>query len=151
FQFSLMLTQLSLDKLAFQFLWPESPVWAARSDQALGSLAICFALLFAQEFLARRDRTARVLSAVAVVMALVSPLTDSGAFKTLLGVVLRLSIVAISRLALLAHLERSVNAKFFIAAWTLLLLGAAMAAGNALGVFDRIDGFAFLKAGSTAE
>jgi diguanylate cyclase (GGDEF)-like protein len=135
---SMAVAQLSMLGLGNQFLWPNWPAW--------GNLAIplgfCstgfFGALFTRLFLEtakttpRCDRLLALLQAsfvLAGATAVFYAYRPAGMATALLGAAF--AIVAVATAALCAF-RRQAGARLFLAAWSLLLLGAALSALRAL-------------------
>lgn len=158
FQVTNGLAQAALDKYTFQYLWPSSPAWAARSALVLGCLAMAAALAFARAFLDTRrlsprlDAAMRVFSVAALVLAAVWAVIDHSALKTLVGVHFIGSIVLIVVAATVAATRTgSRNARVFLVAWAVLLAGTATAVLQALGIIVPHGGYPLMKLGSAVE
>lgn len=139
FQASIVLAQLAADKLAFQYLWPEYPRWAARSEQVFGCAALATGLKFADEFLdvkAISPRSHRLLSLCAwviVALGVVSTSTEHAGFKTFLGLYFLACICLIFFVCVKAQRAGSRNASIFLAAWSIVLVGLFIVVLYALG------------------
>ncbi|MEQ8406896.1 MAG: sensor histidine kinase [Gammaproteobacteria bacterium] len=81
-ELAILLFMLHMDGLAFQYLWPDSPVWNAHATMVFGHLVNLMALLFAVSFLELKTRSVifyRLLTgiaAVAFIMLLLTPLIE---------------------------------------------------------------------------
>jgi signal transduction histidine kinase len=163
FQVTNALTQASLDKYTFQYLWPGHPIWAARSVPVLEFLSITAALAFARTFLATRrlsprlDAVMRVLSIAGLVFATVWTLPEADARITLivamLGAVHYLGSIVIIAVAatVVAARTGSTNARVFVAAWAVLVAATVMAVLEVMGILVSQDGFPLTKLGSAVE
>lgn len=152
------LTQASVDKYTFQYLWPGQPAWAARSDQVLGCLAMAAALAFARGFLdtgrlsPRLDAPMRVLAIAGLGLAAVAAVTVDATLNTLIGAHFLGSVALIAVAATVAAARTgSTNARVFLVAWAVLLVGTVVAVLAALGIVVSQDGFLLMKLGSAVE
>lgn len=173
FQVTNGLTQAALEHYTFQYLWPDHPAWAARSVAVLEFLAFAAALAFARAFLDTRRRSPRLDAALRVAwitdlaLAAVWVLADPDALQmlggrdfldslvvslALLGSVLALLSSLLVTVAAIAAAARpgATNARVFLVAWAVLLVGGLSGALTVLGVI-WLDGFALLKVGSAVE
>lgn len=127
---SFSLFQFSLNGLAFEYLWPESPRWGLQSTPFFLSLSLVAIIEFSSQFL-RFDRhlprVKRVLRGVQLVMVGVaaagmvvdySPLIR---IATLAGLIVSLVIFVAGWY--IWRNRRLVQARYFIIAWTSLLGG----------------------------
>lgn len=115
--------------LSFQFLWPNSPWWGNQSLLLFLAVSILWALQFSRGFLnlssiaPKLDRIAFILQAFAAVGfigGLVLPYALVIVPMALLTLVVTVVILAMGSTSLLAGYK---PARYFMAAWTMLLLG----------------------------
>ncbi|HDZ10151.1 7TM diverse intracellular signaling domain-containing protein [Pseudohongiella sp.] len=134
------LYSLSTQGLAYQYLWPEAPGWANRSTGVFSLIASVAGILFVRSFLNlksldhRLDRAARlfaVLAALGVVASLV--VASSLVNRMALGFVAVFTLlVTVSGLLAKRRLVRA--ARFFVSAWTILLIGILLELLQRMGV-----------------
>ncbi len=124
-----ILFQMSLNGLAFEYLWPESPKWGNIATPFFVGYAALTIVLFARVFLQTRiyvprfDRILKVLAALAAI-AMLTSLVASYTIAMKLGTIVSLfaSICVVG--AGLWSLKIGVRqAAFFLLAWSALLLG----------------------------
>jgi signal transduction histidine kinase len=157
FEAAMVLLQASQDKIAFQYLWPRAPAWAARSEQLLAGLTMLGALGFTVAFLdlgrciPRLAKLLRTLMALAVAVLIASQLTVAPAFEEGVGIFLIVCVVAIAASGAVAAGRGQANARFFVVAWIPLLVGTVLAILGALGLVSNIMAFIIFKVGSAAE
>lgn len=158
FQIGMALANAAIDKYTFQLLWPNSPVWAERSEQALIMLALGAAMLCARWLLdtpglaPRVDRVLRGLAVVAFVVAAVTAVRDAPPIA--LFAIAAFFFVGIALLVLAASLVArtgSPHGRIFLVAWALLFAGTFAAGLAATGVIQSFAGYDLLKLGSAAE
>ena len=115
--------------LAFEFLWPNSPVWGNQALLVQLSLTLIFGMQFTRTFLdtarfaKRLDRVAMVLQALAGFGLLASFAVSYGTLilpLALLTVLVTVMIVALGTLGLVKGYR---PARFFMIAWAMLLAG----------------------------
>jgi diguanylate cyclase (GGDEF)-like protein len=115
--------------LSFQYLWPDSPAWANRSVLVLIGATVFLGLQFTRRFLdtaeaaPRLDRFTRGLQALAlagIAAAFVAPYSLVIQGLAMLTVVAAVTIITLGSFGLLAGFQ---PARYFMAAWSLLLLG----------------------------
>lgn len=173
FQITNGLAQTAFNKYTFQYLWPDHPVWAMQSVPVLEFLVLATGLMFARAFLdvrrmsPRLDTAMRGLAIGSLVLAGVWMLArpdglTSGAARALAPVVLILPVVG-SGVALASTVLITVagvacavrpgatNARVFLVAWAVLLVGTAIAVLASLGAIAAGDGFPMMKLGSAVE
>ncbi|TMQ05048.1 MAG: hypothetical protein E6J91_41735 [Deltaproteobacteria bacterium] len=173
FQITNGLAQTAFNKYTFQYLWPDHPVWAMQSVPVLEFLVLATGLMFARACLdvrrmsPRLDTAMRGLAIGSLVLAGVWMLArpdglTSGAARALAPVVLILPVVG-SGVALASTVLITVagvacavrpgatNARVFLVAWAVLLVGTAIAVLASLGAIAAGDGFPMMKLGSAVE
>lgn len=158
FQLSTALSIGAIDKYSFQYLWPNHPVWALRSEQVLDLVALAAALLCARwlldtlRFAPRLDALFRVLSPFALALGIAAAFLDPfpaalfGVAATF-GIGIALLVVA----AAVVTYRGNPNGRIFLLGWTLLFMGVVGAGLFAVGAVEETVGFSILKAGSAAE
>jgi signal transduction histidine kinase len=158
FQVAMATANAAIDKYTFQFFWPNSPVWAARSEQVLNMLALAAAMLCARWLLdtpklaPRIDRALRGIGAVALVMGAVATLADATplALVSIAGVFL-IGITMLVVAATVVARAGSPHGRIFLVAWAVLFAGTFFAGLAAIGVLQTLAGYDLLKIGSAAE
>jgi signal transduction histidine kinase len=158
FQVGMALANGAIDKYTFQFLWPQHPVWAERSEQALIMFALGAAMMCARRLLdtprltPRTDRVLRALSLVAFAAFAVTSVIDAPPLA--LFAIAAFFFVGIAMLVLAASLVArtgSPHGRIFLVAWSLLFAGTFAAGLAAVGVIQSLAGYDLLKVGSAAE
>lgn len=134
-----MLLQLSLNGLAFQYLWPDSTEWTNIATPFLIGASLFTVILFSDSFLRVKDFNksfARFLSVLKILTLVVAvmPFIFSYQLSVVCSAVLAL-IVAPSVIisAFIVNREGYRPAKYFIIAWTVLLVGMVLYALKNLG------------------
>jgi two-component system NtrC family sensor kinase len=158
FQVAMVLGQLAVDKLAFQYLWPELPRWAARSEQVFGCAAVAAGTMFARRFLeigavsARLDRVLSLLTWVVCALGIVAVFTEHARFKMLVGLAFVFCVLAIFYAAVAAFRAGRNNARFFLVAWSIILASVFIVVPTSFGLVPAIVSPDWiLKIGSAAE
>lgn len=158
FQVGMALANAAIDKYTFQFLWPNSPVWAERSEQAFIMFALGAALLCARRLLdtsrlaPRVDRVLRGMALVAFAVGAATSLRDASPLA-LFGIA-AFFFVGVAMLVLAASLVArtgSPHGRIFLVAWSLLFAGTLAAGLAAIGGIQSFAGYDLLKVGSAAE
>ena len=132
--------QLSLNGLGNQFLWPNSPAWGNLAFAGGLAAAGLFGALFTRDFLQTRRNLPRLdgvvtglaaLFALCIVLSVLAPYRLAAILTTLTG-------VAFSLVAMFAGLRcwraGQAGARTFLLAWTMLLVGVAVASLNYLNL-----------------
>lgn len=131
--------QAGLTGFGGQFLWPQLGWWANLAPVAGMSATGFFAVLFARGFLSTPRQLPRIdralialaaLFALCFLSALLLPYWISARLLNGVGIVFSVSVVAVGAYSL--H-QGHPGARFFLLAWTLLLLSAGVASLHNLG------------------
>jgi signal transduction histidine kinase len=168
FELALVLSLASADRIAFEYLWPNAPMWAGRSQAVFGCAAIFGALGFARSFLALRaaaPRLARVYrglmawalagltltaaSALRPLHALFVPLLPP--LVALLGIYFCVCLATLLGTGFLLARRGIPGASFYLAAWILLCGGVLFWIFCSTGVLPILVNPIWVKAGSFAE
>lgn len=134
------LYSLSTQGLAYQYLWPEAPGWANRATAVFSLMANVAGILFVRSFLNlksldyRLDRASRIFAALAVLGVAASLVVESSLVNRMaLGYTAVLTLlVTVSGLLAKRRLVRA--ARFFVSAWTILLIGILLELLQRMGV-----------------
>ena len=140
----MLMFMMSLNGIAYQYLWPQASAWNNRALVFFLSLSVLFATLFTREFLqiaqARQTWMLRVLHQ----MALLSGLSVVSAFVLPYRYGIHLSIgiavIAIMSSFIAAGLrwrDGFATARYYVFAWSFVMLGGAILAANKLGLIER--------------
>ncbi len=140
----MLMFMMSLNGIAYQYLWPQASAWNNRALVFFLSLSVLFATLFTREFLqiarARQTWMLRLLHQ----MALLSGLATLGAFVLPYRYGIHLSIgVAVIAIfssfvaATLRWRDGFATARYYVFAWSFVMLGGAVMAANKLGLIER--------------
>jgi two-component system, sensor histidine kinase LadS len=139
FALSMAIGQASLNGLANQFLWPDSPFWGNAVFPAAMAATGFFGALFTRSFLDTR-RMAPVLDVVilfwvvAFAAAMVAPFLLP--YRTA-GVMVSMTGISFAAIAVVAGIHcwrrRAPGARYFLLAWTVLLLGVAVTGARNFG------------------
>jgi two-component system, sensor histidine kinase LadS len=136
---------VALGGFGFQYLWPNQPAWNPISMVATLGGSIGFSCLFAYQFLDMRRSSPRLAVALlatglpALLWVLLSPFVPYGTLIRLaianaaIGVVLGF-VVGISRTR-----DGFQPARYYLLAWSMLLVGTAVLAFNKIGFLPRND------------
>lgn len=123
------LFQVSLNGLAFQYLWPDSPDWNNRSIACLMGIGMFFIMLFSHSFLALKTNSPLMSKVLIGLMAIYLSIAAStyvlpyqhvirtGTLMAMLGV------VCIMVATVICLIKRFRPARYFFVSWTVLLLG----------------------------
>ncbi|WP_456277559.1 sensor domain-containing diguanylate cyclase [Bacillus sp. AK128] len=128
---SFTIMQAIWDGFAFQWLWGDSPWWALRSNSFFILCSSLFAIQFAKHFLQLKSIAPllyKMVNGFTIVCAisLVTPLFLSVGTSTMVSTIIAtFFVVFIILIALKVRLQTR-EARFFIAAWALLLVGVSI-------------------------
>ncbi len=138
--------QLSLDGLAFQYLWPNSPWIANHIIPMSGSFAVFFLLIFSQQLLYTKKyapKMHKLLWAIASIdgvlhfMSLIDNPFYSLSLKSLNFVAL-IANASVLITAILVYKKEYPPARYFLIAFSLLILGVLTALLKNFGFFPRV-------------
>jgi two-component system, NtrC family, sensor kinase len=158
FQLSMALFNLAVDKYSFQYLWPNSPTWAARSEQVFNMLVLSAAMLCGRMLLDTRTHAPRMnvaLRWIGIVMLGWAPacaLFDPPAL--VMFTLATIAFVGITMLVIAAAIVArggSAHGYIFLSAWAILFIGSFLAALASIGVLESFAGYDLLKVGSALE
>ena len=138
--------QLSLDGLAFQYLWPNSPWLANHVIPMAGSFAVFFLLVFSQQLLNTAKLAPQLNRAIWLMALLDAALHFMSLFN---NPFYALSLKSLNFIALLSNLlvlitaiyiyrKKYQPARYFLVAFSLLILGVLTALLKNFGVLPRV-------------
>lgn len=123
------LFQMSLNGLAFQYLWPDSPDWNNRSIACLMGIGMFFITLFSHSFLALKNNSP-VLSKVFIGFMAIYLGIAAATFVLPYQLVIRtgtlastFGVLCIMTSAVVCLIKRFRPARYFFVSWAVLLLG----------------------------
>jgi PAS domain S-box-containing protein len=128
------MSQAALTGMGAQLIWPQWPWWIAVSISASNAMSGVFGILFARDFLSssqsmpRLDRLLRLAVAlwvVAFASALLLPYVISVWMVTLLALLTVTSLVVVG---IFSVRRKHPGARYFLYAWTVLLIGVTILA-----------------------
>src|SRR5262249_47634125 len=129
FQLTMATANAALDKYTFQFLWPNSPIWAAHSEQVLSMLALAAAMLCARWLLdtakiaPRIDKVLPGTFALALAMSAIATTIDAAPFLFSVAAVFFVGILMLVLAAATVARAGSPHGRIFLVAWSLLFIG----------------------------
>ncbi len=138
--------QLSLDGLAFQYLWPNNPWLANHIIPMAGSFAVFFLLVFSQQLLYTKKYAPRMDQLIWVLAILDAVLHFMSLFN---NPFYSLSLKSLNFIALLANAlvlitavhvyrQKYAPARYFLVAFSLLILGVLTALLKNFGFLPRV-------------
>ncbi|WP_122313643.1 7TM diverse intracellular signaling domain-containing protein [Pseudomonas cichorii] len=135
------LYQLSINGVAIEYLWPDSPSWANTATPFLMAISVLFVSQFSRSFLQTKalarwlDNLLLMVMAGAVVAMLLALFADYGpALRTVTMLVLA-CFLAMLATGITAVLKGVRIARYFLAAWVVFLMGGLV---NAVMLFGYI-------------
>jgi diguanylate cyclase len=142
--FTFALTQLSITGFAYQFIWPEMPLWNEKSVAILVPLIVVSGIVFTMNFLKLKIYHPRlykflwiqiVLGLICSALSILLPYQTMIPFGTGLSIVTCTSILLISYYVTLK--SRYKYAVYFSLAWSVFLIGTVVLAMNKFGIIPR--------------
>ncbi len=138
------LGMLSINGLAYQYLWPDSPWWANRALQFCLAFYTIWMLLFARRFLRIKDHN-QILYRGFLVMMVLNVLQVIGSLVLSPDVIIPLIvasqfvfIVGVLVAAIVSHRQGFRPARFFLFAFAGLMVGGALRALLAQGLVPNV-------------
>jgi len=136
----ILTANLSINGLAFEYLWPNSPTITNLSVPLFLNLAIFTAILFARSFLQVREYSPHLdfvikVFATLTLLAAIATLVISSSIALKLAIALNLSVgVTLLITSLYGVIKKQRRAYFFLAAWGTLCVGAILISLLSVGV-----------------
>ena len=139
-----ILYQLAVERIAFEYLWPNQTTWEQLSYGMLGILTIVLTIQFSREFLASgndvrlrwADRFLKVMMWLAIPMCLLNWLGSRSIANPSMVMYVLTATVALTVVAFLCLRIKKRPALYYLYAWSFLLLGTVIAM---LGYLDVLD------------
>ncbi len=133
---------MALRGLAYQFLWPQLPVWNGVAIPLSAGLASLLMNRFAASFLgtARYPGLHRTLRAFALLCGLLVCATPVVSYRVIVVPTVLLAIanaLAVFAVGVAVYLRGYTPARLYLAGWSVFLLGIVLLCCNRLGVVDR--------------
>jgi signal transduction histidine kinase len=127
-----ILYQLSVERIAFEYFWPEQLWWAARSNTVLALFSAVWGMQFSRTYLHASDYTPRLDTAIVGLMAL-CPVLAALALLGMPGInalvvvfmIVMVIVVMATGVRCLAKGNRA--ARYYVLAWSFLLIGILVA------------------------
>ncbi|MCG8316964.1 MAG: EAL domain-containing protein [Pseudomonadales bacterium] len=137
---SLVLFQLAIDGIAYQFFWPTASGWHGASFIIFTAFTLCFLCLFSNSFLKlqQRNRIASQILLLGSIVMLFAALSSlllpySIAIKLVVGLSLPISVSCFV-IGLYMLLQGVTIARYFIVAWSAFLTGIVALALSKIGL-----------------
>jgi diguanylate cyclase (GGDEF)-like protein len=150
--------QMSLNGISFQYFWPDEPGWANIVLLLLMSAAMISMLQFCRSFLSLSQHAKR-LDQVFIAISVAAGLMALAAFVVPYGILIRiqtatviLATPAIFAAGIVALRDGYQPARYFLIAWTVLLVGIVAFAMVSFGLLPKVFVTEYgLQIGSSAE
>lgn len=145
--FTFALTQLAITGFAYQFVWPDSPLWNEKSVAVLVPLIVIFWVVFTINFLKMSIYHPKlykillfqiILGVFCTVLSIILPYQTMIPYGTGLSILTSTSILLTSFYVMLK--SRYKYAFYFTLAWSAFLVGVVVLSMNKFGVIPR-NGF----------
>ena len=134
------LFSFSFQGLSFQYLWPDSPYWANRSIHTFIGLTSAAGLMFVRTFIELKiyqrnfDEYLRFAVYVALAYAVLSLILPYGALVVLMNLLTSINVVLLSVATWLVAKQGYRPAQFFLAAWSVFVIGVLVELVQRMGV-----------------
>lgn len=134
------LFSFSFQGLSFQYFWPDNPYWANRSIMTFIALASASGMMFARDFIAlekfdeRYFKLFKGIAAAALAYALLSLVVPYNFLVYLMNLFLVFIAVVVSLATIKVARNGYRPARFFLGAWSVLILGIAIEVLQRAGV-----------------
>ncbi len=135
-----LLLQLSLDGLAFQYLWPESVWWSSNAVPFLISLTVIMCSLFIRAYVNTAENAPRgnkyIINTVVIPGSIWSLVSLSGNYSfSIKGAILLVLVSVVNMTGIMIWLRHLRTARFLMLAFAMLFLGIFIYTVHSLGVF----------------
>lgn len=134
------LYSLATQGLAYQYLWPEAPGWANRATGVFSLMANVTAILFVRSFLNmksldyRLDRASLIFAALAILGVAAGLVVEASVVNRMALAFTAMLTLLVTVSGLLAKRRLVRAARFFVSAWTILLIGILLELLQRMGV-----------------
>ena len=142
--FSFALTQLSITGFAYQFIWPDMPLWNEKSVAIMVPLSVVSAIVFTMYFLKLKRYHPRLYKFMGIQVGLgllCSALSILLPYQTMIPLGTGLSILTCSSILTVSYYvtlkSRYKYAIYFLLAWSVFLVGVVVLAMNKFGIIPR--------------
>ncbi|MFJ4145051.1 7TM diverse intracellular signaling domain-containing protein [Pseudomonas sp. NPDC089734] len=135
------LYQLSINGVAIEYLWPDSPVWANTSTPFLMAISVLFTSQFSRSFLQTAtlarwlDRLLIAVMVGAVIAMLLSLFANYGLALRMVTLLVLACFTVMLTTGIMAVLKGIRIARYYLAAWVVFLMGGLV---NAVMLFGYI-------------
>lgn len=135
------ISQMALTGMAYQWFWPESPIWNHHAFYFFYGVGLFWSIIFSRSFLNTSERTPRLDKLLWILITLclfvtLAPWFGGFTISAQLALVLPLWILlVILPVGILCMKQGYRPAKYFVAAWTMFLGGLAY---TVLGVMEIV-------------
>ncbi|MFW7377848.1 MAG: 7TM diverse intracellular signaling domain-containing protein [Oligoflexus sp.] len=137
---SYVIFQFSMNGLAFQYLWPDSPFWASRNIPFCVGFAFFWCFLFSKNFLDSKRTIPRMdrFSVIVMIWGLVSmALSMTAPYSLVVKNTVLLSVFGFSYMTLMgvfSLLSGNRAARFYVLAFTIFFIGGILSASRVSGI-----------------
>ncbi len=140
----MLMFMMTLNGIAFQYLWPNAPVWNNQALVFFLGISVLFAILFTSEFLQLHTLKISWIHSILKALTILAALAAAGAFLLpySLGIHLSIGTAVIGIfcsfiVAFLRWRQGFSTARYYVLAWSFVMVGGAILAANKLGYIDR--------------
>lgn len=127
-----ILYQLSVERIAFEYVWPEQLWWAARSNTVLALFSAVWGMQFSRTYLHASDYTPRLDTAIVTLMALCPVLVGLAlvgmpGINALVVVFMIVMVIVVMTTGVRCLAKGNRAARYYVLAWSFLLVGIFVA------------------------
>lgn len=140
----MLMFMMTLNGIAFQYLWPNSPAWNNQALVFFLGISVLFAILFTSEFLQLQTLKLSWIHTALKTLIILAILASAGAFLLpyTLGIHLSIGIAVLGIfcsfiIAFMRWRQGFSTARYYVLAWSFVMVGGAILAANKLGYIDR--------------
>lgn len=140
----MLMFMLSLNGIAFQYLWPSATQWNDQAIVAFLGLAVLFAILFTNDFLDLKAMPQRWMKDMVVIVGILAAMATASAFLLPYSLGIRftiavavLSILGAFSVAFIRWRQGVHTARYYVLSWSFVMAGGAILAMNKFGIVER--------------
>lgn len=139
----LIVTQVSFNGLANQYLWGEYPAWGNKSTNVLSLSAFFISAIFSLQYLRISKgswidlflKSFAVATLLAAIVSIFAPLRFSSILTVIYGLIHPIVLIGIGSIRLFQNFK---PARFFLLAWAVMEIAIFVTSLQRLGVYDSI-------------
>lgn len=143
FVFCMIIFLAGINGLSFQYLWPGSVQWNDRSLIIGLAGVVCFTALFLREFInlpKNRPKSSRFTLAIAALALTIAAASFFLPYRLMIQTIILIAVIGILGAAIIALFrwrDGDIYARYFMAAWSAMMMGGVILAANKLNLIPR--------------